>query len=195
MQNWLRSHQTSSKSTSIKTKNAYFKRHQGINPHFLFKELLFLTKINQNNIRKAREGNKHNTTFIGFLILRRPVFILSLFWHPSLGYSFISISRFNSSLFIKPLYDKKEKKTGTHFPPRCVRPKWIIHAGGDVVWTHWDCTLTSSHSCFPVTLLDSRSVQGELGWVANPTEGGVSTAKKCPLVRTHGPPIEQKMER
>lgn len=32
-----------------------------------------------------------------------------------------------------------------------------------------------SLSCFPVTLLDSRSVQGELGWVANPTEGGVSS--------------------
>lgn len=40
--------------------------------------------------------------------------------------------------------------------------------------------------CFPVTLLDSRAVQGELGWVANPTEGGVSTAKKCLLVRIHG---------
>ncbi|KAG7237147.1 hypothetical protein INR49_032756 [Caranx melampygus] len=29
-----------------------------------------------------------------------------------------------------------------------------------------------------ITLLDSRAVQGELGWVANPTEGGVSTAKE-----------------
>lgn len=51
-----------------------------------------------------------------------------------------------------------------------------------------------SHSCFPVTLLDSRSVQGELGWVANPTEGGVSTAKKCPLVRTHGPLLSKNGE-
>uniref|UniRef100_A0A8C6UF60 receptor protein-tyrosine kinase n=1 Tax=Neogobius melanostomus TaxID=47308 RepID=A0A8C6UF60_9GOBI len=33
-------------------------------------------------------------------------------------------------------------------------------------------THVSPLSCFPVTLLDSRSVQGELGWVANPTEGG-----------------------
>lgn len=48
--------------------------------------------------------------------------------------------------------------------------------------------------CFPVTLLDSRSVQGELGWVANPTEGGVSTAKKCPLVRTHGPLLSKNGE-
>ena len=31
--------------------------------------------------------------------------------------------------------------------------------------------------CFSVTLLDSRSVQGELGWVANPTEGGVSAPR------------------
>lgn len=51
-----------------------------------------------------------------------------------------------------------------------------------------------SRSCFPVTLLDSRSVQGELGWVANPTEGGVSTAKKCPLVRTHGPLLSKNRE-
>lgn len=50
------------------------------------------------------------------------------------------------------------------------------------------------HSCFPVTLLDSRSVQGELGWVANPTEGGVSIAKKCPLVRTHGPLLSRNGE-
>lgn len=57
----------------------------------------------------------------------------------------------------------------------------------NVVWTVWDYTLTSTHSCLPVTLLDSRAVQGELGWVANPTEGGVCTAKKCPLVLTHGP--------
>ena len=27
---------------------------------------------------------------------------------------------------------------------------------------------------FAVTLLDSRSVQGELGWIASPLEGGVS---------------------
>lgn len=51
-----------------------------------------------------------------------------------------------------------------------------------------------SDSCFPVTLLDSRAVQGELGWVANPTEGGVSTAKKCPLVRTHGPLLSKNGE-
>ena len=51
-----------------------------------------------------------------------------------------------------------------------------------------------SHSCFPVTLLDSRSVQGELGWVANPTEGGVSSAKKCTLVRTHGPLLSKNGE-
>lgn len=30
--------------------------------------------------------------------------------------------------------------------------------------------------CFlAVTLLDSRSVQGELGWIASPLEGGVSS--------------------
>ncbi len=58
--------------------------------------------------------------------------------------------------------------------------------------TETACSL--SHSCFPVTLLDSRSVQGELGWVANPTEGGVSTAKKCPLVRTHGPLLSKNGE-
>uniref|UniRef100_A0A8D3D5F0 receptor protein-tyrosine kinase n=1 Tax=Scophthalmus maximus TaxID=52904 RepID=A0A8D3D5F0_SCOMX len=40
------------------------------------------------------------------------------------------------------------------------------------VWRPWDFHAHLSHSCFPVTLLDSRSVQGELGWVANPTEGG-----------------------
>lgn len=51
-----------------------------------------------------------------------------------------------------------------------------------------------SHSCFPVTLLDSRAVQGELGWVSNPTEGGVSAAKKCPLVRTHGPLLGKNRE-
>lgn len=28
---------------------------------------------------------------------------------------------------------------------------------------------------FAVTLLDSRSVQGELGWIASPLEGGVSS--------------------
>lgn len=28
---------------------------------------------------------------------------------------------------------------------------------------------------FVVTLLDSRSVQGELGWIASPLEGGVSS--------------------
>lgn len=28
---------------------------------------------------------------------------------------------------------------------------------------------------FTVTLLDSRSVQGELGWIASPLEGGVSS--------------------
>lgn len=66
-------------------------------------------------------------------------------------------------------------------------------------WTRWcmDALRLRAHfsnSCFPVTLLDSRAVQGELGWVANPTEGGVSTAKKCLLVRTHGPLLRKNGE-
>ena len=34
---------------------------------------------------------------------------------------------------------------------------------------------------FAVTLLDSRSVQGELGWIASPLEGGVSFSN-CSLI-------------
>ncbi|KAF6736028.1 Ephrin type-A receptor 4 [Oryzias melastigma] len=43
--------------------------------------------------------------------------------------------------------------------------------------------LGSSARIYPpneVTLLDSRSVQGELGWVASPTEGGVGTEETRP---------------
>lgn len=48
------------------------------------------------------------------------------------------------------------------------------------------------HFCFSVTLLDSRSVQGELGWVASPTEGGVSALKEVSPCWDAWSPIEQK---
>uniref|UniRef100_A0A8D3CJD3 receptor protein-tyrosine kinase n=1 Tax=Scophthalmus maximus TaxID=52904 RepID=A0A8D3CJD3_SCOMX len=54
-----------------------------------------------------------------------------------------------------------------HPPSLCTRLLQLITSHGP-----WDFHAHLSHSCFPVTLLDSRSVQGELGWVANPTEGG-----------------------
>lgn len=48
------------------------------------------------------------------------------------------------------------------------------------------------HFCFSVTLLDSRSVQGELGWVASPTEGGVSALKEVSPCWDAWSPIELK---
>ncbi|XP_028650233.1 ephrin type-A receptor 4 [Erpetoichthys calabaricus] len=50
---------------------------------------------------------------------------------------------------------------------------WILYYTASVLFGI--VTLTSTARIYPsneVTLLDSRSVQGELGWVASPTEGG-----------------------
>lgn len=133
------------------------------------KKIFVLTKINGGD---AQQGTAHEETLVKLtglqLVLNSPPLLTR-------------IVIFTPDKCLKQLglfQQKKEKKRKRNQQPIPPQPMREL-SGSEVplliaVWRPWDFHAHLSHSCFPVTLLDSRSVQGELGWVANPTEGGVS---------------------